>query len=128
MITSLTSAPSYVGRSRRRARWVRGFMQDEHRKHPAHSTYENTIRLAMCGARIVDGAFRRLRRAYPSPGRRRQYPNCRACNPKALTVDDLADTILSVSYHGRRAEPRSARICQRRSEAIMLCWLKVTFT
>ena len=47
---------------------------------------------------------------------------------QALTVDDLADTILSVSYHGRRAEPRSARICQRRSEAIMLCWLKVTFT
>jgi len=47
---------------------------------------------------------------------------------QALTVDDLADTILSVSYHGRRAEPRGTRICQRRSEAIMLCWLKVTFT
>jgi len=56
--------------------------QDEHWKHPAHSTYGNTIRLAMGGGRIVDGAFRRHETTDPSSASSRPSDKGR-CGRKA---------------------------------------------
>jgi len=57
MITSLTSAPSFVGRSRRRARWVRGFMAPESAVNNSSSAHREPNRVPVCWMRRMLPVF-----------------------------------------------------------------------